>query len=94
MKSHMLEPRSHMENPETVDDNDEEEEEEEKKDEKKDDDDTKDDHNDHTLVGTQVTGSLETRKEKTQTPIPSPPRSSRANLSSDKTISKELTDTV
>ncbi|GJV04654.1 hypothetical protein Tco_1338223 [Tanacetum coccineum] len=91
MKIHMLEPGSHKENLETIDDDDNEEE---KKDEKKDDDDTKDDHIDHMLVETQVTGSLETRKEKMQILIPPPPRSSRTNLSSNKTISKELTNTV
>nr|GEV21577.1 hypothetical protein [Tanacetum cinerariifolium] len=62
-------------------------------DEKK--DDTKDNDNvyhiDHTLVGTQVSGSLETRKEKMQTPISSLPRSHRINLSLDKTITQELT---
>ncbi|GKB97875.1 hypothetical protein Tco_0984012, partial [Tanacetum coccineum] len=39
-------------------------------------------------------GSLETRTEKMQTPIPTTPRSHRINLSSDKNIAKELTDTV
>ncbi|GKD69216.1 hypothetical protein Tco_1323306, partial [Tanacetum coccineum] len=76
-----IEPGSHKENPEMVDDDDENEK--EKKDDKKDDDEKKDDvkdkdnddHTDHTLVRTQATGSLETRKEKMQTPIPSPTRS-------------------
>ncbi|GKC55758.1 hypothetical protein Tco_1083356 [Tanacetum coccineum] len=40
------------------------------------------------------TGSMETRKKKMQTPIPSPTRSPRKNLSSDKTLSQELTETV
>ncbi|GJR69160.1 hypothetical protein Tco_0015225 [Tanacetum coccineum] len=39
-------------------------------------------------------GSLEIRTEKMQTPIPITPRSSRINLSSDKNIVQELTDTV
>ncbi|GKC29179.1 hypothetical protein Tco_1036473, partial [Tanacetum coccineum] len=40
------------------------------------------------------TGSLETRTEEMQTPIPTPPRSPRINLSSDKNITQELTDIV
>ncbi|GKA37723.1 hypothetical protein Tco_0724288 [Tanacetum coccineum] len=86
--------RSHKKNLENVDD-DENENENKKKD---DDDDKKsddnDDHTDHTLVGNQATSSMETRKEKMQTPIPSPTRSPRTNLSSDKTLSQELTKTV
>ncbi|GJW01172.1 hypothetical protein Tco_1556423 [Tanacetum coccineum] len=39
-------------------------------------------------------GSMKTRKEKIQTPIPSPTRSPRRNLSSDKTLSQELTEIV
>ncbi|GKC51791.1 hypothetical protein Tco_1074536 [Tanacetum coccineum] len=96
-----IEPESHKENPKTVDDDDDVNE-EEKKDEKKDHDDKKDDtedndnddHTDHTLVGTQVTGSLETRKEKMQTPIPLLLRSPRTNLSLDKTILQKLTTTI
>ncbi|GKE13813.1 hypothetical protein Tco_1421390, partial [Tanacetum coccineum] len=38
-------------------------------------------------------GSLETRTEKMQTPIPTPPRSPRTILSSDKNITQELTET-
>ncbi|GKB56825.1 hypothetical protein Tco_0913011 [Tanacetum coccineum] len=64
-----LEPGSHKENPETVDDDDDDEE--EKKDDKKDDDNDDDDkdndnndHTDHTLLGTQVTSSLEDKNEK------------------------------
>ncbi|GJT86435.1 hypothetical protein Tco_1068152 [Tanacetum coccineum] len=71
----------------------EEEDIDDKKDDDNDDDDN-DDHTDHTLVKTQVTGSLENRNEKMQTPIPSPLRSPRTDLSSDKTISKELTANV
>nr|GEY48043.1 hypothetical protein [Tanacetum cinerariifolium] len=72
----------------------EEQESEEKKDDKKDDDnddDDNDDHIDHRLVKEQVKVSLENRNEKMETPIPSPHRSPRTNLSSDKTISQELT---
>ncbi|GJT86074.1 hypothetical protein Tco_1067791 [Tanacetum coccineum] len=57
---------------------DDDENKEEKKNEKKDD----------------VMGSLENRNEKMQTPIPTTPRSPRINLSSDKNIAQELTDTV
>nr|GEV40680.1 hypothetical protein [Tanacetum cinerariifolium] len=39
-------------------------------------------------------GSLETMTEKMQTQIPTPPRSPRINLSLDKNIDPELTDTV
>ncbi|GKA52117.1 hypothetical protein Tco_0745313 [Tanacetum coccineum] len=86
-----LEPESHKENPKIVDDDDDvEEKKDDKKDDKNDDDDN-DDHTDHTLVKDQVTGSSETRKEKMQTTIPSPHRSLRTDLSSNKTISQELT---
>ncbi|GJZ29375.1 hypothetical protein Tco_0574022 [Tanacetum coccineum] len=91
-----IEPESHKEHPQTVDD-DNDENENEKKDDKKDDDnddDDNDDHTDQTLYKTQEIGSLETRKEKMQTPILSPHRSPRTNLSTDKIISKELTDTA
>ncbi|GJS49350.1 hypothetical protein Tco_0599471 [Tanacetum coccineum] len=71
-----LEPRSHKENPEYVDDDDDKEE--EKVDAKE---------------GNEM-GSLEIRTEKMQTPIPTTPRSPRINLSSDKNIVQELTDTV
>nr|GEX89846.1 hypothetical protein [Tanacetum cinerariifolium] len=84
-----LEPESHTENSETVVDDDDDDDMEEKKDDTKDDDNhdnDNDDHTNHTLVKTQVTGSLENRNEKIQTPIPSPPRSPRTDLSSDKTI--------
>ncbi|GJZ84568.1 retrovirus-related pol polyprotein from transposon TNT 1-94 [Tanacetum coccineum] len=85
-----LKPESHKENSKTVDDDDDEEE---KKDEKKDgdnDDDDNDDHTNHTLVRTQVMGSSKTRKEKMQTPIPSPHKSPKTDLSLDKTLSQEL----
>ncbi|GJZ66273.1 hypothetical protein Tco_0622969 [Tanacetum coccineum] len=41
-----------------------------------------------------ASGSMEFRNEKMQTPIPTPTRSPRKDLSSDKTISNELTATV
>nr|GFA77196.1 hypothetical protein [Tanacetum cinerariifolium] len=42
----------------------------------------------------EVSSRLETRNKQMQTPIPLPHRSSRTDLSSDKTLSKELTDNV
>ncbi|GJZ43520.1 hypothetical protein Tco_0590775 [Tanacetum coccineum] len=71
-----IEPESHKENPEVVDDNE-----------------VKDnaDYTNHSLVGTYATGSMETRNEQMQTPIPTPNRSHRKDLSSGKTISEELT---
>ncbi|GJR73329.1 hypothetical protein Tco_0085694 [Tanacetum coccineum] len=39
-------------------------------------------------------GSLETRTKEMQTPIPTPPRSPRTILSSNKNITQELTDTI
>ncbi|GJU39094.1 hypothetical protein Tco_1192051 [Tanacetum coccineum] len=44
--------------------------------------------------GQKQTGSLETRNEKMQTPIPSPHRSPRIDLSSDKNVSQEMTVSV
>ncbi|GJX84023.1 hypothetical protein Tco_0333504 [Tanacetum coccineum] len=94
-----IEPESHKEHPKIVDDNDDEtkkekkdddETEKEKKDDDNDDDDVNDDHIDHTLDETQEMGSLETRKEKIQTPIPSPLRSPRTDLSLDKDLYQEL----
>ncbi|GKA33769.1 hypothetical protein Tco_0720198 [Tanacetum coccineum] len=95
-----IEPVSHKKIPKNV--NDDDNNDKDMKDEKKDDDRKKDDakdkdnddHTDHSLVRTQETGSKETRKEKMQTPIPTPNRSLRKNLSSDKTLSQELTKTV
>ncbi|GKC43701.1 hypothetical protein Tco_1061423 [Tanacetum coccineum] len=59
-----------------------------KKDDKKDDDDDDDDddHTDHASIRTQLTGSSEIRIEKMPTLIPSPPRSPKKDLSSDKAI--------
>ncbi|GJY52844.1 hypothetical protein Tco_0444508, partial [Tanacetum coccineum] len=94
-----IEPLSHKENLKVVDED--EVNDKVKKDEKKNDDAEKmdvaakekdnDDHIDHTLVGS---GSMETRNDQMQTPIPTPTRSPRKDLSSDKTISEELTATV
>ncbi|GKD60435.1 hypothetical protein Tco_1297944, partial [Tanacetum coccineum] len=75
-----IEPESHKENPEVIDDDDVNDD--DQKDKKKDD------------VGIHEMGGLENRTEKTQTPISTTPRSPRINLSSDKTIVQELTDTV
>nr|GEX13687.1 hypothetical protein [Tanacetum cinerariifolium] len=84
-----LEPGIHKENLETVDDDDKDE----KKDDKKDDD-GNGDYDDHALLRNKVKGSLEVRNEKMKTPIPSPPRSYRIDLSSDKTFSNELMATI
>nr|GEX70694.1 copia protein [Tanacetum cinerariifolium] len=94
--------RSHKEKPEVVDDDD--------KDNKKDENDKKDNdiekaddaaekkdndgQTDHTLVKTHEMGSMETKNEQMQTPILTPTRSRRNDLSSDKTISEELTANV
>nr|GEW29203.1 hypothetical protein [Tanacetum cinerariifolium] len=88
-----LEPESHKENLKIVDDDDVEKKKDDKKDDDDDDEDN-DDHDDHALVKNKVISSLEDRNEKIQTPIPSPPRSPRTDLSSDKTISQELTATI
>ncbi|GJS59943.1 retrovirus-related pol polyprotein from transposon TNT 1-94, partial [Tanacetum coccineum] len=83
-----LEPESYKENQDEVI-NDEEKKDDDNK--KKDDDDDDDDHADHSLIKSQRTGSSEIRTEKIQTPILSPPRSIRTDLSSDKAIAEELT---
>ncbi|GJS99971.1 hypothetical protein Tco_0821141 [Tanacetum coccineum] len=103
-----IEPRSHKKNPEVIDDDDvtviEKKGDKKVNDEKKDDDVEKkddgaedkknDDQTDQTLVRIHTSGSMETRTEKMKTPIPTPPRSPRKDLSSYKIISKELTSTV
>ncbi|GJV19819.1 hypothetical protein Tco_1368839 [Tanacetum coccineum] len=87
-----LEPVRHKKNSEEVDDDDDDME--EKKDDKKDDDDDDgnddDDHTDHASIKDQKSGSQRLRIGKMQTPIPSPPRSFRIDLSSDKDITQEL----
>nr|GEZ88249.1 hypothetical protein [Tanacetum cinerariifolium]GEZ88276.1 hypothetical protein [Tanacetum cinerariifolium] len=88
-----IEPGSYKENPKVVVD----ENVSKKTDDKKDDDEVNDDdvkktnevaeeneNDDHTLVGTRATSSMETRNEQMHTPIPTPTRSPRKNLSSDK----------
>ncbi|GJT20684.1 hypothetical protein Tco_0890621 [Tanacetum coccineum] len=70
------------------DDDDDDKTKKEKKYDKKDDDKVNDDEK------TDETGSMETRKEKMQTQIPSPTRSLRKSLSSDKTLSQELMKNV
>ncbi|GJW20172.1 hypothetical protein Tco_0030794 [Tanacetum coccineum] len=87
-----IEPRSQKEHPEIVVDDDKNEK--EKKDDDNDDDDVNDGHTDHTLDRTQEMGSLEIRNEKIQTLIPSPHRSPMTNLSLDKNLSRELTDSI
>ncbi|GJS51321.1 hypothetical protein Tco_0624683 [Tanacetum coccineum] len=87
-----IEPGSHKEHPKIVDDGDENEK--EKKDDNNDDDDVNDDHTYHTLDETYEMGSLGTRNEKIQTPIPLYLRSPRTDLSSKKNLSQELTVTV
>ncbi|GJV14993.1 hypothetical protein Tco_1360316 [Tanacetum coccineum] len=80
-----IEPGSHKEHLENIDDDEtvKEKKDDKTNDEKANDDEKKDE-----------TGNVETRKEKMQTPIPSPTRSPRKNLSSNKTISQELMETV
>ncbi|GJZ85509.1 hypothetical protein Tco_0650848 [Tanacetum coccineum] len=89
--SDKLEPESHKDKPKIVDDGDEEEE---KKDDKKDDDNDDNDHTDHASIKDQVMGSSEIRQEKMHALIPSPLRSPRIDLSSDKDINQKLTATV
>nr|GEV39363.1 hypothetical protein [Tanacetum cinerariifolium] len=60
-------------------------------DDDEDNDDDDDDHNAQSLIRTQRTGSSEIKTEQMQTPILSPPRSIRTDLSSDKAIIEELT---
>ncbi|GJW84197.1 hypothetical protein Tco_0157342 [Tanacetum coccineum] len=91
-----IEPGSHKGNPEIVDDDDDvnEKKDDDDDNDNDDDDDENDDHDDHALVRNKKTGSLEDKTEKMQTTIPSPPRSLRKDLSSDKAIVKELTISV
>nr|GEX20122.1 hypothetical protein [Tanacetum cinerariifolium] len=100
-----IEPESHNENPKNVTNADEEIAKEKKDDDGEKPDDIfmeKDDENDVEKVDEVVkekdidvaTGSMEFRKEKMQTPVPSPTRSPRKVSSSDKTVSEELTATV
>ncbi|GJZ25203.1 hypothetical protein Tco_0562662 [Tanacetum coccineum] len=94
-----IEPGSHKEHPKNVNGDDEEiekemkddeiEKEEENDDVKKTDEVVKENDNDEG-----ASGSMEFRNEKKQTPIPTPTRSPKTDLSSDKTIFEELTATV
>ncbi|GJX95425.1 hypothetical protein Tco_0351223 [Tanacetum coccineum] len=83
------EPRSHKDKPKNINDDVDDE----MKDDKDDDDDD-DDHDDHALIRNRRTGSLEIRNKKMQTTIPSPPRSLKKDLSSNKAIDQELTVSV
>ncbi|GJX48483.1 retrovirus-related pol polyprotein from transposon TNT 1-94 [Tanacetum coccineum] len=100
-----LEPGSHKEHPEHVSDDDEQKNDEEVEKEKEvveivketNVDDTSAKKNNEVVTEKEVvdmSGSQEIRKEQKQTPIPSPIRSPRNDLSSDKTISDELADTI
>ncbi|GJQ90303.1 hypothetical protein Tco_0001442 [Tanacetum coccineum] len=93
-----IKPGSHKKNPEVIDDDDVNDK--EKEDEKKNDDDQpKNDDVEKTNdvakeKNNDATGSMETRNEQMQTPTPTPNRSPRKHLSSDKIIFEELTTTV
>ncbi|GKC03456.1 hypothetical protein Tco_0995066 [Tanacetum coccineum] len=87
--SDRIEPESHKENPKKNDDEDVDKKKDDKKDANDDNDD--DDNDDLALIRTRVTGSSEIRREKMQTPIPSPPRSPRTDLSSNNANDQELT---
>ncbi|GJU18552.1 hypothetical protein Tco_1146518 [Tanacetum coccineum] len=100
-----LEPGSHKEHPEHVSDDDEQKNDEAIEKEKEVveivketnvDDTSAKKHNEVVMEKEVVdmSGSQEIRKEQKQTPTPSPIRSPRNDLSSDKTISEELADTV
>ncbi|GKA96049.1 hypothetical protein Tco_0818144 [Tanacetum coccineum] len=86
-----LEPKSYKDKPKEI--NDDDYDDEKKKDDKKDADNV-DNHDDHVMIRTRVTGSSEIRIKKMQTPISSPPRSPTTDLSSDKAIAQELMVTV
>nr|GEU55269.1 hypothetical protein [Tanacetum cinerariifolium] len=97
-----LEPESQKENPEKIEKEKKDDVEIEK--EKKGEEIKKENNNDNVEetdkvvkekdIIDDVTGSTKIRKEQKQTPIPSPTRSPRNVLSSDKTVSEELTATV
>ncbi|GJR21292.1 hypothetical protein Tco_0969819 [Tanacetum coccineum] len=94
-----IEPESHKEHPKNVNDDDEEIEKE-----MKDGEIEKEETNDDVEKTGEVdkekdndageSGSMEFRNEKKKTPIPTPTRSPKTYLSSNKTISEELTTTV
>nr|GEU89922.1 hypothetical protein [Tanacetum cinerariifolium] len=101
-----LEPKSHKEHPEHVFDDDEMKKKDEEVEKEKgvveivketNVDDTSAKKNEEIVTEKEVvdmSGSQEIRNEQKQTPIPSPMRSPRNDLSSDKTILEELVDTV
>ncbi|GJS12700.1 hypothetical protein Tco_0407172 [Tanacetum coccineum] len=78
-----IELESHKDKHNEINDDDDDETKDDKKDH--------DDHDDHALIKTRRTGSSKVRTEKMQTPIPSPSRSPRKDLSLDKAITEELT---
>ncbi|GJY12202.1 putative reverse transcriptase domain-containing protein [Tanacetum coccineum] len=80
---------SHKEHPENINDDDEEIKKEKNNDVEKTGEVVKEKDNDEF-----ATSSMETRNEQMQTPIPTPTRSPRKDLSSDMTISEELMKTV
>ncbi|GKE46339.1 hypothetical protein Tco_1477597, partial [Tanacetum coccineum] len=82
-----IEPVIHKDKPKNIDDDADDE----MKDDKKDDNDDDDDYDDHALIRNRGMGSSEIRNEKMQTTIPSPPRSPKKDLSSNKAIDQELT---
>nr|GEZ21575.1 hypothetical protein [Tanacetum cinerariifolium] len=85
-----IEPRSHKENPKVVNDDDYVNV-IEKKDNEKNDEDVKKIDNVAKEKNNDATGTMKTRNDYMQTPISTPTRSFRKELSSDKTILKELT---
>ncbi|GJT36087.1 retrovirus-related pol polyprotein from transposon TNT 1-94 [Tanacetum coccineum] len=94
-----IEPESHKEYPENVSDNDEVIEKEMKDDEIEKEETNDDVEKTNAVVKEKdndegASGSMEFRNGKMQTPIPTPTRSTRKDLSSDKTTSEELTATV
>nr|GFC82215.1 hypothetical protein [Tanacetum cinerariifolium] len=89
-----IEPVSHKKHPEIVDDYDVIDDKVEEKNDDKEDDNDDGDNDYHALVRGKVLDSLKTRKDKMQTPNPSPFRSLRNDLSSNKTLSKDLTVNV
>ncbi|GJT05657.1 hypothetical protein Tco_0840119 [Tanacetum coccineum] len=94
-----IEPGSHKEHPENVNDDDKEIEKEMKDDEIKTEEKNDDVEKTDEVVKEKdndegASGSVKFRNEKKQTPIPTPTRSSRIDLSSDKTIFEELTTIV
>ncbi|GKA66729.1 hypothetical protein Tco_0766537 [Tanacetum coccineum] len=82
-----LEPGSHKENLEEIVDDKNDDDDDDKNDDHNDDD----DHTDHALVKTRRMGSSKVRNEQMHTRVPSPLRSTRTDLSSDKTPNEQKT---